>query len=151
MLKLNTKFDADSLLHPVSHSEYNSHTVHMLTQQHLLPPLTSTVKSSFFMHVHSSPLSLAARLHWGHANHFCYINNGWTFSGQTLYVYTLIHVLFLRTLIHSIIPPLLSHCLHFSLTPSPSKSLPYHSTYRDYPVSVLLNSPFHCASEPSIV
>ena len=27
------------------------------------PPLTSTVKSSLFMHVHSSPLCLAARLH----------------------------------------------------------------------------------------
>ena len=27
------------------------------------PPLTSTVKSSLFMHAHSSPLSLASRLH----------------------------------------------------------------------------------------
>ena len=38
------------------------HTVHMLTQQHLLPSLTSTVKS-LFTRAHSSPLSLAARLH----------------------------------------------------------------------------------------
>ena len=63
-----------------------SHTVHMLTQQHLPPLLTSTVKSSLFTHVHSSPLFLAARLCWCHANHSCYINNIWTFSGQTSYV-----------------------------------------------------------------
>ena len=34
----------------------------MLIQQHLSPPLTITVKSSLFTHVHSSQLSLAARL-----------------------------------------------------------------------------------------
>ena len=45
-----------------------------------------TVKSSLFMHVHSSPVSLAARLHWCQANHSCYINNGWTFLDR-LYVY----------------------------------------------------------------
>ena len=39
---------------------FNGHTVHMLTQWCLLPPLTSTVKSLLFMHVHSSPHSLAA-------------------------------------------------------------------------------------------
>ena len=81
MFKLNTKFDADSLLYLFSHFECGSHTVHMLTQCHLLPPLTSGVKSSLFMHVHSSPLSLAARLHQCHANYSCSINNGWTFSG----------------------------------------------------------------------
>ena len=63
MFKLNTKFDADSLLYSLSHFECDGHTVHMLTQQHLPPPLTSTVKSSLFTHAHSSPLSLAARLH----------------------------------------------------------------------------------------
>ena len=57
---------------------------HMLTQQYLPPPLTSTLKSSLFTHVHSSPLSLAARLHWCCANRSHYINNGWTFSRQTL-------------------------------------------------------------------
>ena len=62
MFKLNTKLDADSLLYSISYFECNGHTVHMLTQHHLPPPLTSTVKSSF-THVHSSPLSLAARLH----------------------------------------------------------------------------------------
>ena len=51
----------------------------------LPPPLTSTVKSSLFMRVHSSPLSLAARLHWCYANCSRYINNGWTFSGQASY------------------------------------------------------------------
>ena len=45
MLKLNAKFDVDSLLYLLSHFECDSHTVHMLTQQRLPPPLTSTVKS----------------------------------------------------------------------------------------------------------
>ena len=44
MSKLNTKFDADSLLYALSHFECECHTVHMLTQWHLPPPLTSTVK-----------------------------------------------------------------------------------------------------------
>ena len=55
MFKLNTKFGADLLLSSCSHFECDNHTVHMLTQQLLPPPLTSTVKS-FFMHAHSSPL-----------------------------------------------------------------------------------------------
>ena len=83
MFKLNAQFVADSLLYSLSHFECDCHTVHMLTQQHLLPSLTSTVKLSLFTHVHSSPLSLAARLQWCHTNHSHYINNGWTFSGQT--------------------------------------------------------------------
>ena len=86
LFKLNTRFDADSLLYLLSHFECNSHMVHMLTQQCLLPPLSSTVKSSLFTQVHSSPLSLIARLHRSHANLSHYINNGWTFSGQTLYM-----------------------------------------------------------------
>ena len=49
------------------------------------PPRTSIVRSSLFTHVHSSPLSLAARSHGCHANCSSYINNGWTFSRQTLY------------------------------------------------------------------
>ena len=83
MFKLNTKFDADLLLYSLSHFECNGHTVHILTQGHLPPPLTSTVKLSLFTHAHSNPLSLASRLHWCTANHSHYINNGWTFSGQT--------------------------------------------------------------------
>ena len=62
MFKLNTKFDADSCLYLFSHFEWDGHTVHMLTQWHQMPPLTSTVKLSLFMHVHSSPRSLAATL-----------------------------------------------------------------------------------------
>ena len=68
------------------HFECDDHTVHMLTQRHLPPPLTSTVKSSLFMHVHSTPLSLAARLHRCHSNCSRDINNGWTFSWQASYV-----------------------------------------------------------------
>ena len=63
VFKLNTKFDVDSLLYSLSHFECDGHIVHMLTQKHLLPPLTSTVKSSLFTHAHSSPLALAAGLH----------------------------------------------------------------------------------------
>ena len=84
MLKLNAKFDADSLLYSLSHYACDSHTVHILTERHLPPPPTSTVKS-LFTHVHSSPLSLVARLHWCHANHSCYVNNGCTFSRKTSY------------------------------------------------------------------
>ena len=86
IFKLNAKFGADSLLYSFSHFECDGHTVHTLAQWHLLPPLTSTVKLSLFMHVHSSALSLAARLHQRCANHSHYINNSWTFSGQTSYV-----------------------------------------------------------------
>ena len=50
---------------------------------HLLPPLTSIVKSSLLTHAHSSPLCLAARLHWLCTNHSHYFNNGWTFFWQT--------------------------------------------------------------------
>ena len=64
MFKLYTKLDADFLLYLLSHFECDGYTGHVLTQWRLLPPpQTSTVKSSLFTHVHSSPLSLAARLH----------------------------------------------------------------------------------------
>ena len=86
MFKLNSKYDADSLLCSLNHFECDSHTVHMLTQWHLPPQLTSTVKSSLFTHAHSSTLSLAARLHWCHVNHSRYINNGWSFSRQISYI-----------------------------------------------------------------
>ena len=63
MFTLNAKSDADPLLCLLSHCECYCHTVHILTQWHLLPSLTSTVKSSLFTHAHYSPLCLAARLH----------------------------------------------------------------------------------------
>ena len=83
MFRLNAKFHADSLFYSLSHFECNGHTVHMLTPWCLPPPLTSTVKSSLFTNVHSSPLSLAARFHRCHTNHSRYVTNGWTFSRQT--------------------------------------------------------------------
>ena len=101
MFKLNAKSDVDSLFYLLSHFECDGHTVHMLTQWHLLPPLTSTVKSSLFTHVHSSPLSLAARLHWYCANYCGYINNGWTFSKQTLYIHSFIQHIFTEWLSHA--------------------------------------------------
>ena len=69
----------------LSHFECDGYTVHMLTQGHIPPPLTRAMKSPLFMHEHSSPLSLTARLYGCHANHSSYINNGWAFSGQTSY------------------------------------------------------------------
>ena len=86
IFKLNAKFDADPLVYLLSHFECNGHTVHMLTQWHTPPPLTSTVKSSLFTHVHSSSFSLAARLHGCRTNCSHYINNDWTSSGQTKHV-----------------------------------------------------------------
>ena len=79
-----TPAGADSLLQALSPFDHNDHTVHTLTQQHLPPPLTSTVKSSsLFTRVHPSPRSLAARSHRCRANRSRYVNNGWTFSRQT--------------------------------------------------------------------
>ena len=46
-VQVNTKFDAGSWLYSLSHFECDGHTVHMLTQQCLPSPLTSTAKSSF--------------------------------------------------------------------------------------------------------
>ena len=86
MFKLNAKFDADSPLYSFTHFECDDHTAHMLTRWRLPPPQTSTVKSSLFTHVHSSPLSSAAMLHSCCASHSHCINNGWTFSRQTSYL-----------------------------------------------------------------
>ena len=58
-----------------NHFEWDGHAVHMPTQWHLLPPLTSTVKSLLFTHAHSSPLSLAASLHQYCANCLVDINH----------------------------------------------------------------------------
>ena len=52
MFKLKAKSDADSFLYSHSHLECNGHTVHA-PSTHLPPPLTSTVKLSLFMYVHS--------------------------------------------------------------------------------------------------
>ena len=72
------------------HFECDSHTVHMLTQWCLPLTLTRTVKLSLSTHVHSSPLSLAARLHRCGANCSHYIDHGWILGGQTLYISPLI-------------------------------------------------------------
>ena len=79
----SAEFDTESLLYLLHHFDCCGHTVHMLTQWRLPPPLTSTVRLSLFTPAHSCPLSLAARLHLCHVNRSHYINDGWTFSGQT--------------------------------------------------------------------
>ena len=82
------------------------------------PPLTSTGKSSLFTHVHSSPLSLATRLHPCHTNHSRYINNGWAFSGQTSFVYNILrglqkYKIMFREKLHTIIIDLEEHLLQY--------------------------------------
>ena len=98
MFKLNEKFDADLLLYSLSHFKCDTHTVHMLTQWRLPPPLTSTVKSSLFTHAHSGLLSLVARVRQCRTNCSGYINNGWTFSGQT-FIYILYEYYFVTEVI----------------------------------------------------
>ena len=82
----NHQLSVDLFLYSLSHFEWDGHTAHLFTQWLLLLSLTSTVKSSWFTHVHFNPLSLAARLHLCRANCSHYINNGWTFSRQTSYM-----------------------------------------------------------------
>ena len=101
--KLNTQSDPDLLLYLLSHFECDHHTVHMLTNGIYCPHWLSAVMSSLFTHAHSSPLSLASGSQWCRTNHSRYINNGWTFSTQTLYVpidtiLSWTHFLFLATL-----------------------------------------------------
>ena len=50
MFKLNAKFDADLLLHSLSHFECDDHTVHMLTQGYL--PLPVMRQCSWIVHMH---------------------------------------------------------------------------------------------------
>ena len=75
LFQLNAKFDAVLLLYLLSHFKCDGYTVHMLIQWHPPPLLTSTGRLSLFTHVHSSPLSLAARLHGCYANPSNYISN----------------------------------------------------------------------------
>ncbi|KAF6086266.1 hypothetical protein HJG60_008461 [Phyllostomus discolor] len=84
--KHHAKFDIDSLLYSPGHFKCDGHTVHMVSQWCPPPPLTNTVKSSLFTHAHSSPLSVAARLHQCRTNRSHYSNNGWAFPGQTSYL-----------------------------------------------------------------
>ena len=58
MFKLNAKFHAASLVYSLIYFDCYGHTVHTLTQWHLLPPLTTTVKSSLFTLAHSSQPTL---------------------------------------------------------------------------------------------
>ena len=57
--KFNIKFDADSLLYSLNHFEWASINAHSTAST---APQIRTVKSSLFMHAHSSLLSLATRL-----------------------------------------------------------------------------------------
>ena len=100
MFKLNAKFDGDLLLYSLSDFECDGHTVHMLSQQRLLPPLTSTVTSSLFAHAHSSPLSLDAGLQRCRAHCSRCINNGWAFSRQPSYTLHLMQYTYQGVFLH---------------------------------------------------
>ena len=82
MFKLNSKFDAYSLLSSLSHSDCDNQTVHTLSQRSLPSPLTSTVTSSLFTHVNSNSFSLAARLHQCRANHSCLLRTSVLFPNR---------------------------------------------------------------------
>ena len=108
------------------------HTVHMLTQRLLLPPLTSTVKLSLFTHAHPSLLSLAARLQWCIANHSCYINNGWTFSDRLHRTQHLTLVKYSFSIIHKYyIYKIIDHTVGNRLNLTKSKIV---VCYRSYPI-----------------
>ena len=84
LFKLNAKLDVDPSLYSLSHFECDGHTVHVLTQWCLPPPLTSTGQSSLFtvhIPVRSPWLPGYTEVTWTP----CYMNTGWTFSGQTSY------------------------------------------------------------------
>ena len=88
MFKLNAKSDADVLLYSLSHFEVMA-TQYTHSLNGMYCPHWLVHWSCYLSCAHSSPLSLAARLHWRHPNHSHYINNGWIFPGQTLfYIYT---------------------------------------------------------------
>ena len=133
MFKLNRKVGADLLLYLLSHFCCNGHTVHMLTQSCLLPPLTSTSTSTSTYHSSCMciPVSLAARLHQCHANCSHYVNSGWMFSRQTLYFLCLIPHL-LSTSLH-LLPPLLQLsvpcCYHIQKTLAKFKVMKLHPVF----------------------
>ena len=85
MFKVNAKFDADSFstCSVILNTMATQYSCSLSGASPLT--LTSTLKSSLFIHAHSSLFSLAAKLHWFWANCSHYINNGWIFSGQTPY------------------------------------------------------------------
>ena len=85
MFMLSAKLDADSLLYSLSCFECYGHGVHMLTQQCLPPPLTSTVKYIVHSCAFQSTLlgcQVTSVLHMLH-NPFSSYCNGGPFSGQT--------------------------------------------------------------------
>ena len=73
MLKLHAKFDAELLLYSLSPFECDGHTVHMLTQWCLPPPLTSKVV--IHLYTFQSTL-LGCQFTPRHTNHSHCINDG---------------------------------------------------------------------------
>ena len=108
MFKLSAKSDADSQ----SFWMQWPHSTHAPSMASTAPPLTSTVKLSLFTHAHSSPLSLAARLHRCCTNCSRYINNGWTFSGDL--IYHLINLFFTHLSICLLIHQIFINCLQLA-------------------------------------
>ena len=80
-LKLNAKFDADSLLYSPSHFECEGHTVHMLT--HWSTTLTASYSEVVTVHTCTfQSIPLGCQVTSMSPNCFRYINTGWAFWGQ---------------------------------------------------------------------
>ena len=75
------------------------------------------------MHVHSSSLSLAARLHWCHANRSWYISNGCTFLDRQKSKYFFNFFFIVVQVQLSPFPPTLLHHPSLSHLPPPSPPL----------------------------
>ena len=82
MFKLNAKFDADSLLFSLSPIECKA-TQYTCSLSGIYCPHW-LAQWSCHCHAHCSPLSLAVRLYWHCTNCPQYVNNGRTFSRQTM-------------------------------------------------------------------
>ena len=87
MFKLKARFDADLLPYSLILNATATQYTRSFNGVYHRPPLTRAVTVSLFTHAHSSPLSLAARVHRCCAKSSHCINNGQTFSGQTSLYY----------------------------------------------------------------
>ena len=90
IFKLNTKFDADLLLYSVILNATATQYTCSLNGIYCPHWLVLWSRHCSHMCIPVPSLWLAARLHQWSANHSLYINNGWTFSRQTLYVFLVI-------------------------------------------------------------
>ena len=97
------------------------------------------VKLLLFTHVHSSRLSLAARLHQCCTNHSCYINHGWIFSGQASYFSLKVSLILFFTYFLFLFK---YSCLHFPPSTPPAPPIPTSHPW-SYPSLALSMCPLY--------